>query len=384
MNFNDIKTLSWQSAKGFQYDINDISQSTSTDVNETTDNDNYDNESNKLDNAVDYYFSNKRVEILRNNSAGGNSTYSDIPDNTSSCGEPSLSRYIDNDSLLKYESTRSKSAMYNYKPDKFNNNNVGKHSSLSSSIPSLSRFNIKNISSSIKSRSNKVHDSSNSSIYTSSENIVFSNTNQKDYPKVKYPSTSSIQSSDNKQTNHSTYKVDINNENHNLNYKIYQKSNTVNDIDLIKQNTSTSSSLSSLEKSKLSNTARYDSSSMNNNEVSDSTDDISTPKPTRLNKLQSNNYFTSKDSMYSEKDETFSSDSSNDIEDELEDINLYEQNGNQSSVIDLNYPYESTSTLNINIPEVSYKNNMPNDLPTIIVNTQNAPTTPTESVCYHY
>jgi len=181
LNFFD-KTLSWHSKNQNLLDTNYISNN-NTDINETESN-NYINSSNKFDNLIEIYFSNKEKEIRRENSDGVNSCYPNIPDNASSCGEPSLSRYVDNDTLLKYESTRSKANMYNSKYDKKIENNYStninndysiyrgkRNASLSSTtVPSLSRYNVKDISSSIASRNNNEFNIRKNSIHCPNSN----------------------------------------------------------------------------------------------------------------------------------------------------------------------------------------------------------------------
>jgi len=418
MNFNDIKTLSWHSTKGYQeYDVdvningNNISRSDSTDTNEINNsNISNDNDTNKLDNAVEFYFSNKRLEILRQNST---SSYSDIPDNSSSCGEPSLSRYIDNDALLKYESTRCKSALYNKNhQDKFDTSSSsnlssnyssykgkcssiigGNRTSLSSStIPSLSRYSIRNISSSIKSRNNRVYDSS-SNEYASSNDVVFSNTNQKNYPKLRYSCSNFHSISNNNNSNlknlssqlhkshRNTQSADLNGINQNLNYKIYQNQNQnqnpLNEFNLVKPKISTSPSLSSQtiqqDKSKISTISSLNSYPITDNKTPNPEDlnDISSHKKSKSNGSLSMNFHTKKDSLSTNQDNyndnDYSSDSS-DLEEELEDISHHQLN--QSQTIDLNNK-DSNSSINIAIPQITYKTCLENDLPTIIINSQN-------------
>jgi hypothetical protein len=450
MNFNDIKTLSWKPMSNYQYDINDTSHTSITDVNEV-DHDNYVNDTSKLDNAVDFYFSNKNLYILRQNSSSANSAYSNVPDNTSSTGEPSLSRYIDNDALLKYESSKCKNAMNNPNSnpnpnlEKFesssnvssnynsyknkNSSYIGNRNSLSSIAPSLSRFSIRNISSSIFSRNNRIHDS-NSNDYTSSDNSNFfnNNNNQKDHSsKVRY-SYSTFQSSNTnllnkKQKHRYTLGADINDEYRNLNYKlINQKSLPIDDINLVKPKISTSPSLSSQsiqDKSKFSLAAvpSYSSFPINDKVISSVPDDLANQRKAKSSgslKYHTNTNFvtnttntnintntntttttttattTITSNEINQYNEGYSSDSSSDLEEELADITHHQQEeANQSTLIDLNNPSNPSDNnnpnLNIAIPQITYKKSLENDLPTIIVNSQNTASCPNiESVHYHY
>jgi len=174
MNYIDFRSLNRQQYKNeYQYDPNNISHSSSTILNEAEYN-NPTNVHNKLDKVVEIYFSKKENELSRNNSTSGYSCYSDVIDNASSCGEPSLSRFVDNDALLKYESSRSKMTLNYSKYDKkkdnnystnINNNNHSVYKgrqtpSLSSStVPSLSRYSVKDISTTIVSRNNRIYES---------------------------------------------------------------------------------------------------------------------------------------------------------------------------------------------------------------------------------
>jgi len=195
LNYADFKTLSWHPINDYHYNANELSQSSSTDIN-VTENESYIDSNNKLDNAVDFYFSNKKMDLKRQDSS--NSGYTDIPDNASSCGEPSLSRYIDNDALLKFESSRCKMNMHNHNIpldcknfDTYISTNassssytsyrgkrtscMGNRTSLSSStVPSLSRYSIKNISSSIVSRNNRIYDSNMDYANNNDNNSAFS------------------------------------------------------------------------------------------------------------------------------------------------------------------------------------------------------------------
>jgi len=172
MNYIDFRSLNRQNKNECNYDVNNISHSSSY-LNE----DEYNNPTkvhNKLDKVVEIYFSKKENDISRNNSTNRYSGYSDVIDNASSCGEPSLSRFVDNDALLKYESSRSKMTLNYSKYDKkkdnnystnINNNNHSVYKgrqtpSLSSStVPSLSRYSVKDISTTIVSRNNRIYES---------------------------------------------------------------------------------------------------------------------------------------------------------------------------------------------------------------------------------
>lgn len=185
LNYFD-KTLSWHSKNEYLLDTNYVSGS-NADIKETKFNKYIG--SDKYDNLLEIYFSKNGKEIKRENSDCVNNCYSNIPDNASSCGEPSLSRYIDNDTLLRYESSKCKVNMYNSKYDKKLENNYStyinndysiyrgkRNASLSSTtIPSLSRYNVKDISSSIASRNNNDFNlkNSNSVHFPNSNNMKF-------------------------------------------------------------------------------------------------------------------------------------------------------------------------------------------------------------------
>lgn len=435
-NYADLKALSWHPMNtinglhgmhsmnnmrnindmdDYQQDLNEYSRS-STGLLEG-ENENYEN-MNKLDNVVELYFSNKRKEILRQNSTGGNSCYSDIPDNASSCGEPSLSRFIGNDALLKYESSRCRMSLHNYSNppminpnvDNYTNSLKSKHTSImgnrtsfsSSTIPSLSRYSIKNIASSIISRNNRLHDSNidctnsdvnanintninNTTINTNINNInantnnnintntninnndfnnninifnnyinnnsIFNNNhpNPNDYSKIRYSysnyqsnnnNSNAINSINSKQNHRYTLGAGINEEN--LNYRFLQNSlhntnitnNNNNTFDLVKPKISTSPSLSSqtLQESKISSTVNASLSSFpltdNRTPIPDNSLNTSTTYHRKnisndsllINFHSRNTSQSTNDLNYNRFSDDFTSNSSSDLEDELDDM----------------------------------------------------------------
>jgi len=292
-NFTDIRTLSWRPRNDYQYNINDISHCSSTDV--TTDRGSTISETNKLDNVVDVYFSNKRIDIIRQNSSS--SCYSNIPDNASSCGEPSLSRYIDNDALLKYESTKSKLSMCkddNHTPNIGNIRNASLKPQTFGNRASLSRFSVKNISSSIAFRNNNDF-----------------NSNQK-YNKLR---NSKVQASSG------------------LSHQLYHAQSK--------------SSLASSNDDNSTNTSVSENKTLSTEE--------------QLNNVSNANKTLSETT------------SKNDITED-----------NDSNTIDINTPEDSSTKISVHVPKLSHKDSTQNDFPTIIVNSQNTPCTPVESVYYRF
>jgi len=168
LSFFDIKSLSWQPKNEYLLNTKNISRS----INENKSN-SYLNISNKFNNSMEFHFLKNDKVIHRENS-----------DSTNNYSEPSLSRYVDNDTLLKYESSRSELKMYKSKYDERKENNYFSNinndysiykyrnaSLLSFKSPSISRYDIKTISSSTASRNNNdVNPKNFNSIYFSNSN----------------------------------------------------------------------------------------------------------------------------------------------------------------------------------------------------------------------
>ncbi|ORX50073.1 hypothetical protein BCR36DRAFT_412561 [Piromyces finnis] len=373
MNFNDIKTLSWQQMNGYQYDINDISRC-STETNDVS-RGNSINESNKLDNVVDVYFSSKKVDIMRQNSSS--SCYSNIPDNSSSCGEPSLSRYIDNDSLLKYESSKCKLNMYNNNDYSSPNNGINHNTSLkaptsygnnrtslqSSTIPSLSRFSIKNISSAIASRNNNDFNPSFSS------NQKYYNKSRNSYSNFQSNNINLQNSLDIQKSHRYTLGANFSEEKEKLNPQNNLISNSINPV---KQNNSTlSKSSSKVVNEKLKSSTSNPNMNANINDGNKISYSIE-----KVKKEKSNDFHSGSDS---------DSDSDSDLEEELENISTHEGGENNSKTINIDTLNNSNPNISVRIPHMSFKNSTQNELPTIIVNSQkNTPINPVETVYYRY
>jgi len=350
MNLSDIRTVSWQPMNGYQYP-GDISRSSSTEVTTDIDRGTSLSEPNKLDNVVEVYFSNKRVDIMRQNTSS--SCYSNIPDNASSTGEPSLSRYIDNDALLKYESSKCKLNMYDNSLKPYGN----RTSIQSSTVPSLSRYNVKNISSAIASRNNNEYQKE---FYNKAINSYSNH----------HPNSTIVNSAGNRQS------VGSNLNEENLKSKYNQKLPVIHDVE--NETLSSCSSQATHKESKTSinsnNSSSNDSNTLiseitNNNSLSNGAIKIRPRKDSySVNKMiQLNNYSDS--------------DSSSDLEEELENISHLQKNS--SKAIEIDTINNTNPNIEVHAP-MSLKNSNSSEFPTIVVNSQNSSSTPTESVYYRY